>query len=56
MSFIETFGTDSPSAKWILSFVMDKILFNLTIWYSEEKLMASTLKMLSGLATTNKRR
>ena len=56
MSLVEVFGCDTDNGKWILSFVLDKILFNLSVWHNEEKLMACTLKMLSGLATTNKRR
>lgn len=47
---------DTDDSKWLLSFVLDKISYNCTVWYTEEKLTLCTVMAFSKLARSNKTR
>lgn len=47
---------NSDNSRWLLSFLLDKILFNASVWSSEEKLTRCSMKMLSKLCQSNSTR
>ena len=47
---------DSENTRWLLSFILDKITFNISVWHNEEKLTHCTVKTLYKLTRRNKTR
>lgn len=53
MSLLSAFSQDTENANWLLSFMLDKVILNISTWYTEESLAISTLKLISKLASTS---
>lgn len=46
VALLEVFGECTESAHWLLTFLLDKVVFNLTVWGSEEKLALASATLL----------
>ena len=55
LALLEVFGIDTVSAQWLLTFLLDKVVFNLTVWGSEEKLALTSAALLTKLARSKHR-
>ena len=55
LALLEVFGMGTEPAHWLLSFLLDKVVFNLTVWDSEEKLAFTSAALLTKLARSKHR-
>ena len=49
LSLNTAFGRDTDGGQWSISFLVDKICLNLSVWNSEEALTIDTLDLLVAL-------
>ncbi|KAL3883791.1 hypothetical protein ACJMK2_030022 [Sinanodonta woodiana] len=54
-ALLAAFGRDSEGAEWTVSFLLEKLVSNLTAWTSEEKLLTDTLQCLVSLLNNRSR-
>jgi hypothetical protein len=46
---VAAFGKDSESGQWLVSFLVEKVAFNLSVWSSEDSLSSVTVQLLESL-------
>ena len=44
---------DTDESRWLLFFILDKVLFNTSVWMSEEKLCICSMKLLTKLCQSS---
>ncbi|XP_019852618.1 PREDICTED: exportin-4-like isoform X1 [Amphimedon queenslandica] len=45
--------SDTDESRWLLFFILDKVLFNTSVWMSEEKLCICSMKLLTKLCQSS---
>ena len=48
-------GASSESGQWLTGHMLEKVMFNLSVWSSEESLALSTVQLLKSVVKSNKR-
>ncbi|KAJ8315064.1 hypothetical protein KUTeg_007214 [Tegillarca granosa] len=48
-ALLSAFGRDTDGAQWTVTFLLEKILANMIVWNSEEKLVTDTMQLLNSL-------
>lgn len=43
-------GNGTPSGQWLVSFLIDKVISNLTVWSSDQSIADSSVELLSSIA------
>ena len=55
MALSTAFGQDTEGSEWVVTYLLDKICYNLDSWSSEESLINDTLKVLQALVEHKER-
>ncbi len=55
MTLSAVFGACSESGRWLTGHMLEKVVFNLSVWSSEEQLALSTVQLLKSIVKSNKR-
>ena len=46
---VAAFGKESVSGRWLATFLVEKVAFNLSMWSSEETVCSATVQLLQNL-------
>ncbi|KAF3420096.1 hypothetical protein E2986_07329 [Frieseomelitta varia] len=55
LTFLHTFGENTPGATWAINFLLEKIEFNINAFKSEPAVMEETIKLLISLVSRTKK-
>ncbi|KAK1126040.1 hypothetical protein K0M31_005568 [Melipona bicolor] len=55
LTFLHTFGENTPGATWTINFLLEKIEFNINAFKSEPAVMEETIKLLISLVSRKKK-
>ncbi len=55
MPFSTAFGADTEGAQWIVGYLLEKVINNLSVWSSEPELANDTVELLVALVEKRER-
>ena len=55
LPLVAAFGKDSESGRWLVVFLLEKVILNLSVWSAEESVSFTSVQLLHSIARSSKR-
>ena len=52
---LSVFGRDTRPSQWLISFLVERVSFNLSVWSAEEKVVVAAIRLLKAIAMSRHR-